>query len=106
MKMGIKRCKLSRKIQAELLQFFIAEVTARTAATRTAANLVDINRHTATLYYHKIREVISYHLEQDSHYEFDGDQKCGEANWSWTRAILLINFIWFLLKFLFHFIFL
>jgi len=74
MKMGIKRCKISKKKQCELLQFFIAEVTAR-----TAAELVDINRHTATLYYHKIREVIMAHLERDAEQAFDGEVELDES---------------------------
>lgn len=57
MLMGIKRCKLSRKTQVELLRFFAAEVTAR-----TAADLLGMNRGTAILFYHKIREVIAVQL--------------------------------------------
>jgi transposase len=44
--MVIKRCKLSRKIQVQLLQFFVAGVTAR-----TAAELVGVSRPITTLYY-------------------------------------------------------
>ena len=51
--MGIKRCKLSKKVQSRLLEYFVAEVTAR-----TAADLVGINYHSAHLFYQKIRELI------------------------------------------------
>jgi len=59
MKMSIIRCKISKKKHDELLQLFIAKVTAR-----TAADLVGISRHTATLYYQKIKGVILYNLER------------------------------------------
>ncbi|MDO5652286.1 MAG: IS1595 family transposase, partial [Moraxella sp.] len=51
--MKITHCKLSRKIQLKLLEFFVAEVTAR-----TAADLLGIQANTAILFYHKIRLVI------------------------------------------------
>ena len=80
MKMSIKNCKLSKKKQCELLQFFIAEVTAR-----TAAELAGISRHTATLYYQKIREVILYNLDQESNYEFDGEIELDESYFGGAR---------------------
>ena len=40
---------------------FVGGVTAR-----TAAELVDVNRHSATLYYQKIRQMIAYELEDES----------------------------------------
>ncbi len=55
--MKITYCKLKQSIQKKLLEFFVAEVTAR-----TAANLLDIQPNTAALFYHKIRLVIGYHL--------------------------------------------
>ena len=42
--MNISRCKINKKDQLKLLEFFIAEVTAR-----KAADLIGINRNTATL---------------------------------------------------------
>ena len=58
--MGIKRCKLSRNKQSRLLEMFVAEVTAR-----TAAELVGVNYHTAHLFYRKIREMIVYNIEDE-----------------------------------------
>ena len=60
--MKITHCKLSKKLQFELIKFFVAEVTAR-----TASELVGINRQTGILFYQKIREIIAYHIEQESH---------------------------------------
>ena len=59
--MKITRCKLSKKTQKKLLEFFIAEVTAR-----TAADLLDIQPNSAALFYRKIRQVIMYHLDQNA----------------------------------------
>jgi transposase len=53
--MLITRCKLSKKTQ--LLEFLVLEVTAR-----SAANLLDIQANTATLFYHKTRHIIAHNL--------------------------------------------
>ncbi|WFF30677.1 IS1595 family transposase, partial [Acinetobacter baumannii] len=52
--MKINRCKLDKNTQRKLVEFFVAEVTAR-----TAANLLDIQPNTAALFYRKIREIIT-----------------------------------------------
>ena len=74
MLMGIKRCKLSRKTQVELLRFFAAEVTAR-----TAADLLGVNRGTAILFYHKIREVIAVQLRLQAEETFGGSVELVES---------------------------
>jgi len=50
---------LSKVKQEELIKYFVADSIARAAAV-----LVGTNRHTATLYFHKLREVIAWYLEQ------------------------------------------
>lgn len=55
--MKIARYKLSKKVQKRLLEFFMAEVTAR-----TAVDLLNIQPNTAAPFYHKIRLVIVHHL--------------------------------------------
>ena len=57
--MGVSRCKLSRKVQLRLLEFFVLEVTAR-----AAADTLDIQANTAALFYHKIRQVIAVKLAE------------------------------------------
>ena len=64
--MKITHCKLSRKCQLRLLEFFIGETIAR-----TAANLLEINPNSAALFYRQLREIISYHVEQEAHEIFD-----------------------------------
>ena len=51
--MGLKRCKLSRKVQLKLLEFFVLEVTAR-----SAADVLDLQANTVALFYRKVRELI------------------------------------------------
>lgn len=51
--MGLKRCKLSRKMQLRLLEFFVLEVTAR-----SAADVLDLQANTVALFYRKVRELI------------------------------------------------
>ncbi|OOR91312.1 DDE transposase, partial [Moraxella caviae] len=55
--MKITHCKLSKKVQKRLLEFFVLEVTAR-----SAADLLGIHPNSAALFYHKIRLVIECHL--------------------------------------------
>ena len=75
--MKITHCKLKKSIQKKLLQFFVLEVTAR-----SAADLLGIHPNSAVLFYRKIREVISHHLSLEA-YTFL------TAQLSWTRAILV-----------------
>ncbi len=80
MKMPISRCKLSKKVQKQLLQFFVNEVTAR-----RASDLLGINRCTATLYYRKIREIIYDHLKQEAEEYFEGEVELDESYFGGRR---------------------
>ena len=48
-----RRSRLPKSIQIELVKYFCAGTTAR-----SAAELTGVNRNTATLFFHKLREVI------------------------------------------------
>ena len=78
--MKLTRCKLSKNKQRKLLEFFIAEVTAR-----TAADLLDIQANTAILFYHKVRLVIDYHLSLEAHRIFDGEVELDESYFDGRR---------------------
>jgi transposase len=52
--MALSRCRISRNQQLKLLDLFVAQATAR-----TAADLVGIHRNSAALYYHKLRLLIA-----------------------------------------------
>ena len=80
--MKITRCKLSKKTQRKLLEFFIAEVTAR-----TAADLLGIQPNSAALFYRKIRQVIMYHLDQDAIEVFEGQIELDESYFGGVRKV-------------------
>ena len=50
--MKITHCKLKKSVQKKLLEFFVLEVTAR-----SAADILQINPNSAALFYKKIRQV-------------------------------------------------
>lgn len=70
--MSRRRCRLSGYKQGKLLEMFVAGVPARTAGA-----LADVNRHSATLFYQKIREMIAYELDDES--PFDGEVEVDES---------------------------
>lgn len=77
--MGLKRCKLKDSVQRKLLEFFVAEVTAR-----TAADLMGIQVNTAALFYRKIRMNIAKQLEADA-LEFSGEIELDESYFGGIR---------------------
>lgn len=56
-----RRTKLPKKKIAKLIEHFVAGTTAR-----TAAELVEVNRNTATKFFHKLREIIALNIEDSS----------------------------------------
>ena len=77
--MGLKRCKLRDSEQRKLLEFFVAEVTAR-----AAADLMGLQVNTAALFYRKIRIVIAEKLEADAS-EFAGEIELDESYFGGVR---------------------
>lgn len=78
--MKITRCKLLKKQQLRLLEFFVLEVTAR-----SAADILCIQPNTAMLFYKKIRQIISYHVELQAHEIFDGAVELDESYFGGAR---------------------
>lgn len=78
--MSISYCRLKRNVQLRLLEYFVLEVTAR-----SAADLLEIQANTAILFYHKIREVIVSHLEEESKEIFDGFIELDESYFGGIR---------------------
>jgi len=77
--MGLKRCRLRDSEQRKLLEFFVAEVTAR-----AAADLMGLQVNTAALFYRKIRIVIAGKLEEDAS-EFGGEIELDESYFGGVR---------------------
>ncbi|MFK4047746.1 hypothetical protein ACI2KH_22660 [Roseomonas mucosa] len=55
-----RRSRLPVSKQNRLLEHFVAGTLAR-----SSAEPVGVNRHTATLFYHKLRELIAEHIAQE-----------------------------------------
>ena len=70
--MARRRCKLSIYKQNKLIELFVAGTPAR-----TAAELAGVNRHSATLFYQKLRQMIAYELEDES--PFTGEIEVDES---------------------------
>ena len=78
--MRISHCKLLRKQQLKLLEYFILEVTAR-----SAANLLEIQPNSAALFYLKLREVIVHYLDLEAHEIFGGAVELDESYFGGVR---------------------
>jgi transposase len=73
-----RRSKLPRSKQHRLIEHFVAGTPAR-----TAADLVGVNRNTATLYYRKLRETIAEHVAGES--PFAGEVEMDESYFGGRR---------------------
>lgn len=68
-----RRSRLLPSIQLELLRLFVAGVPAR-----TAAELTGVNRNTAILFFHKLREIIAARLAEETPF-LDGEIEVDES---------------------------
>ena len=75
-----RRSRLGASVQEALLCHFVAGATAR-----AAAELVGVNRHTATLYFHKLRELIAQRLAADAPELLAGDVEVDESYFGGVR---------------------
>jgi len=82
--MKITHCKLKKSIQKKLLQFFVLEVTAR-----SAADLLGIHPNSAVLFYRKVRVVISHHLSLEADMVFNGSVELDESYFGGHRKGIL-----------------
>ena len=76
--MGLRRCKLSEGKQLRLLELFVAQATAR-----TAAEVIGINYHTAYLFYRKLRQLITEKMTDEE--PFDGEIELDESYFGGVR---------------------
>ncbi len=73
-----RRSRLSLGTQIRLLELFVVGTPARTAAA-----LVGVNRHTATLFFHKLREVIAARIADEA--PLDGEIELDESYFGGRR---------------------
>ena len=65
---SVRKSQLSKAKQDRLIEDFEAGATAR-----CTAGLVGVNPKTAMYYFHRLREIITYHFEQDADTVFSGE---------------------------------
>ena len=78
--MQTTNCKLSNRVQKKLLEFFVLQVTAR-----SAADILGIQPNSAILTYRKIRMVISHHLALAADEVFEGPVELDESYFGGRR---------------------
>ena len=78
--MKISHCKILKKDQRRLLEFFVLEVTAR-----STADLVSIQANSAALFYHKIRQVIAAQLALQAEEMLGGEIELDESYFGGAR---------------------
>ena len=78
--MAISHCRLKKSTQTRLLEYFVLEVTAR-----SAANLLGIQPNSAILFYRKVRQVIAIYLAQEAAEIFNGDIEIDESYFGGVR---------------------
>ena len=76
----MKRSKLSEEKQFKLIEHFVAGSTARTASA-----LIGINRKTAILYYHHLRELIFEYEKEKEEEVFNGEIEADESYFGGKR---------------------
>jgi transposase len=72
--------RLSKAKQDRLLEHFVAGTRAR-----CAASLVGVNRNTSAYYFHRLREIIAYYLEQEADMVFGGEIEMDESYFGGKR---------------------
>ena len=76
----MRRSRLSRVKQNKLIEHFVAGTTAR-----TVADLVGVNRKTAAYYFHRLRIIISRHLETQASEFLSGEIEVDESYFGGRR---------------------
>ena len=70
----MRKSRISKLKQERLIEHFVAGTTAR-----CAASLVGVNFKSGCYYYKRLREIIAYQLEQESHVVFGGEIEVDES---------------------------
>lgn len=76
----MRKSRLSKNKQERLLEYFVAGVTAR-----CAASLVNVNPKTAAYYFQRLREIITHQLEMENQEVVGGEIEVDESYFGGTR---------------------
>ena len=79
---SMKKSQSSKTKQDRLTEHFVAGSIAR-----CAADLVSVNPKTAIYYFHRLCEIIAYHLEQKADTVFSGEIEVGESYFDGKRRV-------------------
>lgn len=77
---SMRKSRLSKVKQDRLIEHFGAGTIAR-----CAADLIKVNRKTAIYYFHRLREIIAYQLEQEADTVFSGEIEVDESYFGGKR---------------------
>ena len=70
---SMRKSQLSKAKQDRLIECLVAGAGA-SASARCAADLVSENPKTAIYYFHRLQQIIAYHLEQEADAVFSRDR--------------------------------
>ncbi len=76
----MRKSRLSKTKQDRLVEHFVAGTTARCAAA-----LIGVNSKTAVYYFHRLREIVAYQLEQEIDTVFSGEIEVDESYFGGKR---------------------
>ncbi|MDB9704029.1 IS1595 family transposase, partial [Rhodospirillales bacterium] len=76
----MRKSRLSVYKQDRLVEHFVSGSTACTAAA-----LVGVNKSTAAYFFHRLREILVFEIEQESHEVFDGEIEVDESYFGGRR---------------------
>ena len=76
----MRKSRLNKVKQERLLEYFVAGVTAR-----CAASLIVVNPKTASYYFHRLREIINHQIELESQEIVGGEIEVDESYFGGTR---------------------
>lgn len=76
----MRKSRLSRYKQHKLIEHFVAGATARCAGI-----LVNVNKNSASLYFHRLRLLIAQHMEQEASEAFNGEIEVDESYFGGTQ---------------------
>ena len=80
MMVSMRKSRLSVYKQERLIEHFVSWST-----DRTAAALFGVNKSSAAYFYHRLREIIVFEIEQESHDYFEGEIEVDESYFGGRR---------------------
>ena len=79
---NMRKSQFSKTKQDRLIEHLVVG-----AKARCAADLVRVNSKTAIYYFHRLREIIAYHLEQEVDTVFSREIEVGESYFDGKRKV-------------------